>query len=465
MTRSVDMLNGGLFKKIVVFTIPIMLQGLLQSVYNAADLIVVGQFSGEVALASVGATNSIYNVIIGLFMGISAGVDVVSSFYYGMRDEKSVKKTIDTAVVLAPILGLVVMVVGIFIAGPVLSLMDTPAGGVLEGATTYLQIVMIGVPFSMLYNFCAAVYRTAGETKRPFIYLVISGLLNVLLNLLFCAVFDMGVVGVAIATVVSQVASALMIFIDLLKNKGLFSFSFKNIEFCTHKLKRMIAIGIPAGLQSAAFSLSNVFLQYGVNYYGDNAIAGSTAVSTVEGLMWVTLTSFINATTTFTSQNVAAGKVDRARKSFRYALLLTASIGIFLGLGMFFCKKWILAIFITDNPIAVEFGYQRLKYTFPVYFMAGIMGVMPGAIRGHGSSLSPSLITIFGTCVIRVVWVFTVFEAYKSDAEIGLSILYLVHPITWAFTIAALSINYVIVLRRTIKKQRNAEPQIAESLG
>lgn len=227
----------------------------------------------------------------------------------------------------------------------------------------------------------------------------------------------------------------------------------------------MIAIGIPAGLQSAAFSLSNVFLQYGVNYYGDNAIAGSTAVSTVEGLMWVTLTSFINATTTFTSQNVAAGKVDRARKSFRYALLLTASIGIFLGLGMFFCKKWILAIFITDNPIAVEFGYQRLKYTFPVYFMAGIMGVMPGAIRGHGSSLSPSLITIFGTCVIRVVWVFTVFEAYKSDAEIGLSILYLVHPITWVFTIAALSINYVIVLRRTIKKQRNAEPKIAESLG
>ena len=449
MTRSVDMINGGLFKKIVIFTIPIMLQGILQSVYNAADLIVVGQFSGGVELAAVGATSSIYNVIIGLFMGISAGVDVVTSFYFGMRDEKSVKKTIDTAVVLAPILGLVVLVVGIFVAGPVLEMMETPAGGVLEGATQYLQMVMLGVPFSMLYNFCAAIYRTAGETKRPFIYLAISGLLNVLLNLLFCAVFDMGVAGVAIGTVASQATSAIMIFIDLLINKGLFSFSFKNIEFCFHKVKRMIAIGIPAGLQSAAFSLSNVFLQSGVNSFGGNAIEGSTAVSTIEGLMWVTLTSFINATTTFTSQNVAAGKVDRARKAFRYTLLLTAGIGIVLGLSMFFAKEWIMAIFIKDNPLAVEYAFQRLKYTFPIYFLAGIMGIMPGAIRGHGSSLSPSLITIFGTCGIRIIWVFTVFKEYHS-----LSILYLVHPITWVFTIIALSINYLIVLRRTMKKQK-----------
>ena len=448
MTRSVDMLNGGLFKKIIVFTIPIMLQGLLQSIYNAADLIIVGQFSGGTALAAVGATSSIYNVIIGLFMGISAGVDVVTSFYYGMRDERSVKKTIDTAVVLAPILGLVVMVVGIFIAGPVLEVMNTPAGGVLDGATLYLQIVMIGVPFSMLYNFCAAIYRTAGETKRPFIYLVASGLLNVLLNLLFCAVFDMGVAGVAIATVVSQATSAIMIFIDLLHNKGLFSFSFKNIEFCAHKLKRMVAIGIPAGLQSAAFSLSNVFLQSGVNSFGADAVEGSTAVSTVEGLMWVTLTSFINATTTFTSQNVAAGKVDRARKAFRYTLLCAASLGIVLGLSMYFASDYVLAIFIKENPVALEYGLQRLKYTFPLYFMAGIMGIMPGAIRGHGSSLSPSLITIFGTCGIRIIWVFTVFEMYHD-----LSILYLVHPITWVFTIVALSINYIIVLRRTLKKQ------------
>ncbi|MBQ8147103.1 MAG: MATE family efflux transporter [Clostridia bacterium] len=456
MTRSVDMINGGLFKKIIVFTIPIMLQGLLQSIYNSADLVVVGQFAGDTELAAVGATTSIYNVLTGLFMGISAGVDVISSFYYGMKDEKSVKKVIDTAVIVAPILGVIVSILGFALAGPVLTIMKTPAGGVLEGATLYLQVLMIGVPFSMLYNFCAAIFRTAGETKKPFIYLVISGLLNVLLNLLLCAVFDMGVVGVAVGTVVSQMVSAILIFINLLTNKGLFSFSFRCIQFSWHKLKRIVAIGIPAGLQSAAFSLSNVFLQSGVNTFGDHAIAGSTAVSTVEGLMWVTLNSFQNATTTFTSQNVAAGKIDRARKTFRYTLIMTGTLGLVLGLGMFFSKEWIMGIFITDNPVAVAYGYQRLKYTFPIYFLAGIMGIMPGAIRGHGSSLPPSLITIFGTCVIRIVWVYTVFQRFHD-----LSTLYLVHPITWVLTIIALTINYVIVLKRTIKKQKAKEQALA----
>lgn len=449
MTRSVDMINGGLFKKIIVFTIPIMLQNIIQSLYNAADLVVVGQFSGDIALAAVGASTSLYNVILGLFMGISAGVDVISSFYFGMRDEKSVKKTIDTAIVLAPILGLIVMVIGISVAGPVLRIMKTPAGGVLEGATLYIQLLMLGVPFAMVYNFCAAIYRTAGETKRPFIYLVISGLVNVVLNLLLCAVFELGVIGVAVGTIASQALSAVLIFIDLIKNKGLFSFSFKNIEFCWHKLKRIIAIGLPAGFQSAAFSLSNVFLQSGVNSFGPDAIAGSTAVGTIEGIMWVTLNSFINANTTFTSQNVAAGKVDRARRAFRYTILATVVLGLVLGLGMYFGKELIMAIFIKDNPVAVAYGYQRLKFTFPIYFLAGIMGIMPGAIRGHGCSLPPSLITIFGTCVIRIVWVYTVFVAYPD-----LSILYLVHPITWIFTIIALSINYIIVVRNTIKKQK-----------
>ena len=449
MTRKVDMTNGGLFKKIVLFTFPIMLQGILQSIYNSADLVIVGQFSGDTALASVGATTSIYNVMIGLFMGISAGVDVVSSFYYGMRDEKSVKKVIDTSVIVAPILGVFVCIVGIFVAEPILKLMDTPSGGVLEGATIYLQILMIGVPFSMVYNFCAAVFRTAGETKKPFIYLMISGLSNVVLNVVFCAVFDMGVKGVAIATVVSQFLSAMMIFVNLLVNKGLFSFSFKNIQFSWHKLKRIVAVGIPAGFQSAAFSLSNVFLQSGVNSFGDDAIAGSTAVGTVEGLMWVTLTSFQNATTTFISQNVGAKKIDRARKVLRYTLAMTAILGIVLGLGMFFSKKYIMAIFIKNNPVAVEYGFQRLKFTFPLYFLAGIMGVLPGAIRGYGQSLSPTIITLIGACGVRIVWVYTVFRAYHD-----LSILYLVHPITWILTNVALLINYVIVLRANIRKQK-----------
>ena len=450
VAHNIDMINGGLFKKIVAFTIPIMLQGLIQSIYNAADLVVVGQFTGETALAAVGATTNIYNVFIGLFLGISAGVDVVSSFHHGRGDKNAVKQVIDTAVVLAPILGVFVALIGFFIAGPVLVLMKTPAGGVLEGATSYLQILMIGVPFSILYNFIAAIFRTAGETKKPFIYLVISGLTNVILNIVLCAGFNLGVVGVAIATVASQILSAIMIFVNLLINKGLFSFSFKVISFSWQKLKRIIAVGIPAGFQSAAFSLSNVFLQSGVNSFGDAAIAGSTAVSTVEGLLWVTLNSFQNANTTFVSQNVGAGKIDRARKVLRYTVLLTTVIGLVLGLGAFFGKEWVLSIFIKNSPEAMQYGFQRLTYTFPVYFMAGIMGILPGAIRGLGQSLPPSIISLIGACGVRIVWVYTVFQVHHD-----LAILYLVHPITWVLTSVALFINYSIALKQAKKKQKN----------
>lgn len=451
-SHKIDMINGGLFKKIIAFTIPIMLQGLIQSIYNAADLFIVGQFSGETALASVGATTSIYNVMIGLFIGISAGVDVVSSFHYGRGDKHAVKQVIDTAVIVAPILGSVVGLISFFLTKPVLVLMKTPAGGVLEGATVYLQILMLGVPFSMLFNFVSAIFRTAGDTKRPFIYLVISGIMNVLLNVVFCYFFSMGVVGVAIATVVSQVMSAVMIIVTLFKNKGTFSFTLNNISFSWHNLKKILAIGFPAGFQSAAFSLSNVFLQSGVNSFGDAAIAGSTAVGTIEGLLWVTLNSFQNTNSTFISQNVAAGKIDRARRVLRYTVLLTTVLGLALGLGAFFGKKAVLTMFIKDSPLALEYGFQRLKFTFPLYFLAGIMGILPGAIRGFGQSLPPSIISLVGACGIRILWIYTVFRVHHD-----LSILYLVHPITWVITIIALSVNYVIALKMAIKKQNTSK--------
>ncbi|MBQ7760614.1 MAG: MATE family efflux transporter [Clostridia bacterium] len=448
MTQKIDMLNGGLFKKIVLFTVPIMLQGLLQSIYNSADLVVVGQFSGDVALSAVGATSSIFNVLVGLFMGFSAGVDVASSHAFGKGDYKTVKRIIDTAVITAPFLGLIVTILGLTLSGPILTLMGTPTeDGVLEQATTYLQILMIGVPFTMLFNFCAAVLRTSGETNKPFIYLASSGILNVLLNLLFCGVFNLGVVGVSVATVISQVASAIMIFINLMINKGLFSFSFKSVEFSWKALGKITAVGLPSGFQSAVFSLSNVFLQTGVNSFGKDAIAGSTAVSTVEGLMWVTLTSFQNATTTFVSQNVGAGNLKRARKVVRFTLSMTAILGLVLGLSAFFAKELILAIFIKDNPIAVQYGIERLTFTFPIYFLAGIMGVLPGAIRGLGYSVSPTIISLVGVCGMRILWVYTVFPIFNN-----LAILYLIHPITWVLSSTALFINYFISLHLRKKK-------------
>ncbi|MBQ3041022.1 MAG: MATE family efflux transporter [Clostridia bacterium] len=456
MTEKIDMLNGGVVKKIIRFTIPIMLQGILQSLYNSADLIIVGRFSGDVALSAVGATSAIFNALLTLFLGISAGVDVVLSFHHGMRDNRGAKQVIDTAVISAPILGLLLTILGVFLAEPLLILMKTPVeGGVLEGATIYLQIIMCGMPFTFIYNFCAAIFRTAGETQRPFIYLAISGAVNVALNIIFVAVFHLGVVGVAIATVISQIVSAILILVKLLKNEGLFSFSFKNMAFSWQKFGKMIRVGIPAGIQNCAMNVSNAFLQSGVNSFGKDAMAGSTAVATVEGLLWVTLTSFQSAATTFISKNIGAGKIERVNKILYATISMTAILGLILGLGSFLLADPILSIFIKDNPIALVYGYDRLKITFPIYFLAGIMGVMPGAIRGLGYSTAPSLIALFGACGIRIIWIYTIFKMYPS-----LSTLYLVHPITWVITNVALVITYIVCYKIVKKRMMSNKSKV-----
>lgn len=448
MAQKIDILNGGIVKKIITFTIPIMLQGILQNLYNAADLVIVGQFAGDSALSSVGATTTIFGVMLSLFLGITTGVDVVSSLFFGKGEYSNVKKAIDTAIILAPILGIVCGLMGYFSAESVLDLMNTPKeNGVFDGAALYLKILMIGVPFTLLFNFCSAILRTAGETKKPFIYLVISGGANVVLNLFFVVVLGYGVEGVAIATVISQILSAILVLIYLMNNKGLFTFSLKNINFSWSIFGKMVLIGLPAGVQGCAFNVSNAFLQSGVNGFGNDAIAGSTAVSTIENLLWVSLNSFVNAATTFVSQNVGANKLERARKSCIYTLLMTACMGIVIGLTAYMCGDLLLRIFIENNEVALQYGKDRYSITFPFYFLAGIMGVLPGAIRGFGSSLPPSIITIIGACGVRVVWVYTVFKMYPS-----LTTLYLVHPITWIITVASLTVNLLIAYYKTKKR-------------
>ena len=456
MSFKVNILKGSLGKNIFLFTIPIMLQGILQSLYNSADLVIVGNFAenGDAALSAVGATSSIYNVMTALFMGIAVGVDVVTSFNYGRQEYEKVKKAIDTAVIAGVGLGIFAAVLGFVLAKPVLIWMNTPeVDNVLANATLYLKILMVGVPFSLLFNFCSAVFRTAGETNRPFKYLVLSGLLNVALNIVFVAGFKWGVAGVAIATVISQIVSCMLLLIRLMKNQGLFSFKIRGIQFSWKLFGKMVAIGLPAGLQSSAFSLSNVFLQSGVNSFGKDAMAAGTAVNTIEGLMWVTLSSFNNATTTFVSQNYGAGDMKRATDSVKYSLLMTIAIGLFLGLTMYFTGDQIMEIFISDgNTVAMEYARQRYSITYPAYFLAGIMSVLPGAIRGFGSSLPPSIISLLGACGIRIVWVFTIFRMFPT-----MTVLYLVHPITWVITNIALIINFVIVYniaKKRIKKYK-----------
>lgn len=451
MSFKVNILKGSLGKNIFIFTIPIMLQGILQSLYNSADLVIVGNFAenGDAALSAVGATSSIYNVMTALFMGIAVGVDVVTSFNYGRQEYEKVKKAIDTAVIAGVGLGILAAIIGFILAKPVLIWMNTPeTDNVLANATLYLRILMVGVPFSLLFNFCSAVFRTAGETNRPFKYLVLSGILNVVLNIVFVAGFKWEVAGVAIATVISQMVSCALLLIRLMKNKGLFSFKFHGIQFSWKLFGKMVAIGLPAGLQSSAFSLSNVFLQSGVNSFGKDAMAAGTAVNTIEGLMWVTLSSFNNATTTFVSQNYGAGNMKRATDSVKYSLMMTIAIGLFLGLTVYFTGDSIMSIFISDgNTVAMEYARQRYSITYPAYFLAGIMSVMPGAIRGFGSSLPPSIISLVGACGIRIVWVFTIFRMFPT-----MTVLYLVHPITWVITNIALIINFIIVY--TIAKKR-----------
>ena len=456
MSFKVNILKGSIGKNIFLFTIPIMLQGILQSLYNSADLVIVGNFAenGDAALSAVGATSSIYNVMTALFMGIAVGVDVVTSFNYGRQEYEKVKKAIDTAVIAGVGLGIFAAVLGFVLAKPVLIWMNTPeVDNVLANATLYLRILMVGVPFSLLFNFCSAVFRTAGETNRPFKYLVLSGLLNVALNIVFVAGFKWGVAGVAIATVISQIVSCMLLLIRLMKNQGLFSFKIRGIQFSWKLFGKMVAIGLPAGLQSSAFSLSNVFLQSGVNSFGKDAMAAGTAVNTIEGLMWVTLSSFNNATTTFVSQNYGAGDMKRATDSVKYSLLMTIAIGLFLGLTMYFTGDQIMEIFISDgNTVAMEYARQRYSITYPAYFLAGIMSVLPGAIRGFGSSLPPSIISLLGACGIRIVWVFTIFRMFPT-----MTVLYLVHPITWVITNTALIINFVIVYKiakKRIKKYK-----------
>ena len=453
MSRKIDILKGSIVKNILLFTLPIMLQGILQSLYNSADLVIVGNFAenGDAALSAVGATSSIYNVMTALFMGVAVGVDVVTSFNYGRGENDKVKKAIDTAVISAIGLGIFAAILGFFITKPILVIMDTPvADGVLDSATLYLRILMLGIPFSLLFNFCSAIFRTAGETNKPFKYLVLSGLVNVVLNVVFVAGFKWGVAGVAIATVISQILSCILLLIKLMKNEGLFSFKLSNIQFSWRLFGKMVAIGLPAGLQSSAFSLSNMFLQSGVNSFGKDGMAAGTAVNTIEGLMWVTLSSFNNAITTFVSQNYGAGKLSRAKASITYSLMMTAGIGLLLGLATFTLGDGIMSIFINGNEAAMEYARQRYSVTFPAYFLAGIMAVLPGAIRGFGSSLPPSIISLVGACGIRIVWVFTVFKAFPT-----MTMLFLVHPITWVLTIIALVINFVIVYNKAKKEIKN----------
>ena len=442
---EIDMTNGPLVGKIIRFAIPLALSGILQLLFNAADIIVVGQFVGPQALAAVGSTSALINLIVNLFIGLSIGVNVLVARYYGGGNHKDLRETVHTAVLVSVISGIILIFVGIGLSRPLLELMGTPAD-VIDQSVLYMRIYFVGMPVMMLYNFGSAILRAVGDTKRPLYFLLLAGVINVLLNLLFVIVFHMGVEGVAIPTVISQCVSATLVLLCLVKSDAVYRVNLKELHIYKEKLLQMIKIGVPAGIQSATFSISNVLIQSTINSFGSIAMAGSTAGGNIEGFVWTAMDAFTQSTLSFTGQNYGAKKFHRITKVVWYNLGLVTVVGLVLGIGAYLVGPWVLQVYSSD-PEVIAYGLERMLLVCTPYALCGVMNVLVGAMRGLGSSLTPMVVSIFGVCVLRVVWIYTVFPLDPSFA-----MLFLSYPVTWAVTAAIEVVCFFVIRKKAIAR-------------
>ncbi|NMB97331.1 MAG: MATE family efflux transporter, partial [Clostridiaceae bacterium] len=426
--NEVDMSSGSLLKKIIVFSIPLMLSGILQLLYNAADTIVVGRYAGSTALAAVGSTGSLINLIINLFMGLSVGTSVLVAQYYGARDKKNVSEVVHTAIGASVIFGIITSIIGISMARLFLQAMGTPEE-VIKHSTLYMRIYFAGMPASMVYNFGSSILRAIGDTKRPLVFLSISGIVNVVLNLIFVIVFGMGVAGVAIATIIAQIISAVLIILCLIKIDGCYRLKIHEIKIYRDKLVKIMKIGIPAGLQSSIFSLSNVIIQSSVNSFGKLAMAGNTAGSNIDGLIYIATNSFYHSSLAFTGQNVGAKKYERIGRVLGICIFLATAVGFSLGMLSYVFGKNLLSIYSPNDAQVIEYGMIRLRIMGLTYFTCGIMEVIVGSLRGMGVSLIPMFVTVIGVCGVRIGWIYTVFAMNRT-----LEVLYMSYPASWVAT-------------------------------
>ena len=443
---SMDMTTGSLFPKIISFALPLMLTGLLQIVYNAADAVIVGRFSGSLALAAVGATSMLVNLTLNLFLGLSMGSGVVVAKHIGANNTASVH----SAMLLSVICGFFIGAVGILVSPFALELMDTPSD-VFPLSVTYMRIFFLGTPASMIYNFGAAILRATGDSKRPLYILTATGILNVLLNVIFVVAFKMSVSGVALATVISQLVSAICILYIFININSPINLSVKNLRFYKDELREIIKIGLPAGLQSSLFSLSNVIIQSSINSFGAAAIAGNTASGNIDSVMFTCCNAVSQTATTFTSQNYGAGKFKRIRSIYFNCLGVNAALsGIFCVLLLCF-GPYILSVFSTDSTV-IDFGMVRLKLFAVTYITNSFLDVTTCQMRGLGKSVIPMIVTLAGVCGLRVVWVFTVFRHFRT-----LFMLYFSYPVSWLVTGTVLIIMYAITFRKIYKRSTDNE--------
>ncbi len=438
---DVDMCNGPLVGNLLRFSIPLMASGILQLLFNAADIIVLGQFASSSAMAAVGATSSLNSLMVNLFLGLSIGCSVVMAHSYGAQDWRRVHDTVHTAVLLALICGAVLVVVGIPLLPVLLRRMDTPAD-LLDQSILYMRIVFVGMPAMMLYDFGAGILRATGDTRRPLFFLTAAGITNATLNVIFVLVFQLDVAGVALATSISQYLSAFLILRCLSEPGTHYQLHPREMRICPPVLVQIIRVGLPAGIQSVVFSISNVLIQSSINIFGTLAVAGSTASSNIENFVYTAMNSVYQAALNFTSQNIGAGKKDRIPLILRDCLMIVTVIGLVLGgLAVFFGRQ-LLSIYSSD-PQILPYGLERIRVICLTYFLCGLMDVTCGVVRGMGAAVTPTIVSLTGACVLRVIWIYTVFVAFHS-----LFVLYLSYPVTWVVTCAVHLICFSIFYRR-----------------
>ena len=440
------MLQGPLLGGIVSYTIPIILTSLLQLLFNAADLVVVGRFRGSLSVGAVGATSSLTHLIINLFMGISVGVGVAVAHGIGSGNREEVHRTVHTSLPTAVISGLILTAVGVPCSGLFLRWMGTPQE-ILRLSTVYMQIYFAGMTFTMVYNFCAAILRAAGDTKTPLIYLTIAGVVNVALNMIFVIFFHMDVEGVALATTISQGLAAVLVVKALRSRTDECHLSLRKMRIYRQQLGKILRIGLPAGFQSSLFSIANVLIQSSINSFGPVFTSGNAAASSIEGFVYVSFNAVSQATVNYVGQNAGARQYDRVKKIFRTCIGFAAVVGIVMGGLAYLFGRPLLSIYIKDSQDAINSGMIRLLYICVPYFMCGLMEVSNGVLRGFGKSLSPMLICVVGVCGFRVLWLYTVFQKIHTP-----QCLFLSYPITWTITFVAETVVALMLLKKITKK-------------
>lgn len=445
-TQVIDFTHGGLLKKFMVFVVPLIITGVLQVFFNAADLVVAGRFAGETALAAVGSTSSLINLILGLAIGLSVGANIVAAVFIGADDRGLVKKTVDTAIMISLVCGVICMTIGILGARALLTLMGTPED-VIEQSIIYFRIYFAGIPASMLYNFSAAILRAAGESRKPLIYLLISGITNVFLNIIFVTQFKMGAAGVGLATALTQYLAAFLIICELIKTDEIYKFTPKDFKPSKAVFKRILSIGIPSGIQGMVFSFSNIIIQSSVNSFGSEVVAGNSAAANIESFAYIAMNAFSVAATTVAGQNIGAKKYKRIDKVVWETGLLVTGVGIVLGGLIYIFGDPLARLYCPDSEMAVNYAQIRLFYIALPYFLCGLFEVLTGILKSCGYAIASMIISLVCCCGVRIVWIYTVFAAVRT-----LESIYILYGMTWTLAIIACVILYLAVARRNMRK-------------